>query len=115
MREPYVTAVELPAFARQARAVWSEAEFETFVTFIASHPEAGDLVSGGGGMRKIRWGRAGMGKRSGVRVIYYYTDRRWPLFLFNIYAKNEKSDLSAADRIGLRKLIAELKAVRKLS
>ncbi len=48
-------------------------------------------------------------------MIYYYTDRRWPLFLFNIYAKNEKSDLSAADRIGLRKLIAELKAVRKLS
>jgi hypothetical protein len=79
MREPYVTVVELPAFASRAKAVWTEAENETFVTYIACYPEAGDIIPETGGVRKIRWGRTGMGKRGGVRVIYYYYNASRPL------------------------------------
>jgi hypothetical protein len=63
MREPYVTVVESTAFARQASAIWSEAEYETFVTFIAANPEAGEFVPETGGVRKVRWRRPGSRKR----------------------------------------------------
>ncbi len=65
-------------------------------------------MQGTGGVRKYRVARAGRGKSGGVRVIYYcWTDRA--LFLIDVYAKNEKSDLSKAEKNKLRKLIAELK------
>ena len=61
---------------------------------IGANPEAGQLVPGTGGVRKIRWATAGQGKRGGARVIYYYYDRSIPLFALEIYAKNEKASLS---------------------
>ncbi len=78
---PYVTVVETSSFVREASAVWTSAEYETFVTFIALNPEAGDIVPESGGVRKVRWAPPGMGKRGGVRVIYYYATLEWPLFL----------------------------------
>ena len=55
-------------FVRQAAEVWDEAEHDAFVTFIASNPEIGDVIPDTGGVRKVRWSRAGSGKRGGVRV-----------------------------------------------
>ena len=81
-----------------------------FVSFIARWPEAGDLVSGGGGIRKVRWGRAGTGKRGGVRVIYYYHSEIMPLFLLAIYAKARKQDLTPAELKVLKALAANLRS-----
>jgi hypothetical protein len=56
---------------RYAGEVWSEAEQQEFITFIASNPEAGSIIRGSGGCRKVRWSRTGTGKRGGARVIYF--------------------------------------------
>jgi len=57
-----------PLFVSQAERVWSDAEGEEFVDFIADNPEAGDLIPETGSVRKVRWSRAGSGKQGGVRV-----------------------------------------------
>jgi hypothetical protein len=65
------TVAETPVFIRYADEVWSEAERQEFITFIASNPEAGSVIRGSGGCRKVRWSRTGTGKRGGARVIYF--------------------------------------------
>ena len=51
--------------------VWQDAERQEFINWIAATPDAGDLIVGTGGLRKVRWSRQGMGKRGGVRVVTY--------------------------------------------
>jgi hypothetical protein len=88
----------------------SDTEREELVTFVGANPEAGEIIPGTGGVRKIRWGLAGRGKRGGARVIYYYHDERFPVFLLAAYAKNEKSNLSMAERNAMRRVIPILVA-----
>ena len=64
------TVAETPVFVKYAADVWSDAEREAFIAWIAANPEAGDLIPGSGGCRKARWTAAGRGKRGGARVIY---------------------------------------------
>jgi hypothetical protein len=78
---------ETPLFVRQADSIWNEQEREEFVNYIARNPEAGDVIPESGGVRKVRWGRAGDGKRGGARVIYFYHDDTRPLYLLLVYAK----------------------------
>lgn len=66
------------------------------VDFLARNPLAGDLIPGAGGVRKLRWGLEGRGKRGGARVVYYYHDDEMPIFALTAYAKNERADLSQA-------------------
>lgn len=65
-----LTVAEMELFSRLVGDYWDEAERRELASFIALHPDAGDVVLGSGGVRKIRWSRRGMGKRGGVRVIY---------------------------------------------
>lgn len=67
-----VTVVEIPPLPSAANEIWCEAERSEFIDFIARNPTAGDVIRGSGGVCKVRWSRAGMGKRGGARVIYYY-------------------------------------------
>ncbi|OYY74721.1 MAG: hypothetical protein B7Y40_03880 [Gammaproteobacteria bacterium 28-57-27] len=67
-------------------------------------------MQGTGGVRKLRWGRAGRGKSGGVRVIYYYHDVRIPLFLLTVFGKNEQANLSQAERNVLSNLVDRLVA-----
>jgi hypothetical protein len=78
--------------------------------FIARNPEAGDLIPGSGGVRKVRWGRRGSGKRGGVRIIYFYHDPGMPLYLLMIYTKAQRDDLSPDARRTVQSLMARLKA-----
>jgi hypothetical protein len=68
------TVAETPIFIRYASEIWSEAERQEFITFIAANPEAGAVIRGSGGCRKVRWSRSGIGKRGGARVIYFVAD-----------------------------------------
>lgn len=72
------------------------------LNYLAYNPTAGDLIQGSGGVRKLRWGVEGRGKRGGARVIYFYCNADLPLFLLAAYAKNVRSDLSAAERKELK-------------
>jgi len=61
-----------------------------------------------GGARKLRWKAQGRGKSGGARAIYYYHDKSLPLFLLNVFAKNEKANLTKAERNEMRDLIPRL-------
>ena len=65
-----LTVIESPLFTKFWPDYWSDDEHGEFMAYIAGHPEAGDVVPGSGGCRKVRWGAGGKGKRGGVRVIY---------------------------------------------
>jgi hypothetical protein len=104
-----ITVAELPLFQRLARDVWDDVEREAFVDFIARNPEAGDVIPETGGVRKVRWGRQGSGKRGGARVIYFYHDRQMPLFLLLAYAKAQREDMTPDQKKLVRTLAAALR------
>ena len=108
MRSAPLTVVETPEFLTAVKHLLSDDERSLLVDYLADNPTAGALVAGTGGIRKLRWGLAGRGKRSGARVVYYYHDDAVPLFLLTAYAKNERADLSQADRNAFRRLTALL-------
>ena len=76
----------------------TEAERFDLVTFIARNPEAGAVVEGTGGVRKVRFARTGAGKSGGYRVITFFTGQNLPVFLITVYAKSQRENLSKAER-----------------
>lgn len=104
-----LTVVELALFLRAAAKVWSEGERDEFVDYVAANPEVGEVIPETGGLRKVRWTRQGMGKRGGVRVIYYYYDMELPLYLITVYAKAAREGLTPEEKRTLTALAAELK------
>jgi hypothetical protein len=105
-----ITVVEVEPFPSRAAEVWSDDERMAFISFIANSSDAGDLIPGSGGVRKVRWSRSGTGKRGGVRVIYYFHDESIPLFLLTVYPKSRKDDLSAAELKAIKKLVSVLRS-----
>jgi len=81
------TCAETPTFAADANKLWTEEERLEFFVWLASNPEAGDVIPKSGGCRKVRWSRSGTGKRGGVRVIYYTRLAAGEIWLLVIYAK----------------------------
>jgi hypothetical protein len=76
--------------------------------YLARNPNAGDLIKGAGGLRKVRMARRSGGKRGGARVIYYLHNEKLPLLLLMIYAKADKEDLSANQAKRLKKWVDEI-------
>ncbi|MCP4168068.1 MAG: addiction module toxin RelE [Chloroflexi bacterium] len=103
-----ITVVELPEFIRLVRKLLSENERSSFVDYLAAHPASGVIILGTGGIRKLRWRREGVGKSAGVRVIYYYYNDEFPLFLLTVFGKSEKMSLSKGERNELAKLTRKL-------
>lgn len=97
-----LTVVETPLFNKRWPAYWTQDEFGTFCAFVASHPVEGVVVPGTGGVRKLRWGRAGAGKSVGVRVIYVARSQAGELVLLTIYAKSHIETLKASTLKELR-------------
>ena len=97
-----LTVVETPLFNKLWPAYWTEDEFGTFCAFVASHPDEGVVVPGTGGVRKLRWGRAGAGKSGGVRVIYVARSQAGELVLLTIYVKSHIETLKASTLKELR-------------
>lgn len=98
------TVVELPEFIRHSRKLLPEDEIRDLINHLAAHPTSGVIIQGTGGIRKLRWKREGSGKSGGVRVIYYFYNDRYPLFLLTIFSKTEKGNLTQAERNELAKL-----------
>lgn len=79
-------------------------EYRTFQEVLIENPEAGDTIAGTGGFRKIRWGRPGMEKRGGFRVIYYNVTSKGRIYLALVYPKNELDDLTEEQKKALKQL-----------
>ena len=90
--------IEFPGYRRRADELLSRDEQHAIVDLIAYEPTCGDLIPGTGGLRKVRVGRGGSGKRGGARVIYYFYNTDFPVFVMALYAKNEKGDLNAREK-----------------
>jgi hypothetical protein len=90
-----LTIVETPTFVADADDLWSEEERLEFFAWIAANPEAGDVISGSGGCRKVRWSLAGMGKRGGGRAIYFVRTDSGELWMLVAYAKGVKGNIPA--------------------
>ncbi len=105
--------VELPAFERHRSEYLDDEAFSALQKTLMANPEAGDVIRGTGGLRKVRFGHEerGKGKRSGLRVIYYWWAPGRQFWLFTLYGKGEVSDLTAEQRKSVREVLkAELKA-----
>jgi len=76
---------------------------------MAQEPEGGDVIPGTGGVRKLRWGRSGSGKRGGARVIYFYHDMDRPLYLLLAYAKAQAGDMSPDEKKTVTAIAAAIK------
>lgn len=110
MRRRPVSVTELPGYRRRADELLTDTEQAAIVDLIAFDPTCGDLMPGTGGLRKVRVGRGGSGKRGGARVIYYFYNTNFPVLLVALYAKNEKADLSAREKTKFEMLVKEIMA-----
>lgn len=91
------TVVEFNLFSRLAEGRISDPERRALIDFVAAHPDAGDLIPGAGGMRKLRWAASGRGKSGGARVITYWHCEGCPIYLITIYLKSERANLDQAE------------------
>lgn len=98
-------------FERQAaQAGLSDEEVSLIVSVLAADPQAGDLIPGSGGARKLRFARRGEGKSGGFRTIHYFGGDDMPIFLLALVDKRQRGDLSAAERNQLAVLLPKLAA-----
>lgn len=106
------TIAETPEYIRRAEKLLSDDERRDVLQYLAAHPRSGDLMEGTGGVRKLRWARGGRGKSGGVRVIYYFHSDALPLYLLTLFAKNERANLSKAERNALADMVGILSTTR---
>ena len=108
MTIPPITVVETPTFKNDADRLLGEEERLELITYLASNPTAGAVISGTGGIRKVRWARENEGKSGGYRAIFYYHSEEIPLFALMVYPKSTKDNLTKGERNELKKFIREL-------
>ena len=101
--------VELPAFERNRSAYLTDEAFRGLQNAMLKNPEAGDVITGTGGLRKVRHGDAtrGKGKQGGLRIIYYWWELKRQFWLFTLYDKDELDDLSPKEKAVLKTLLKQ--------
>jgi hypothetical protein len=101
--------IETSFFTKQIARLMTDDEYSELQIELAKYPESGDLIPGGNGLRKLRWGAPGIGKRSGYRVIYYWTDAKNRIYMLMIYAKSTQQNLDKGQITALAKVVAQMK------
>jgi len=87
--------IETPFFTKALEQYLDDDEYARLQHHLNGHPEAGAMVPGSGGVRKLRWAAAGRGKRGGLRVIYYLRSARGEIWMLTLYGKNVREDIPA--------------------
>ena len=100
-----VLIVETPVFTRRVLKLMSDEDYRALQQTLVVDPERGAIIRHSGGLRKVRWARAGRGKRGGVRAIYYWARAREILLMLLVYGKNEQDDLTPEQLRILRALV----------
>ena len=99
--------IETPIFTADVRALLGDDEYAALQQHLVVQPNAGAVIAGTGGLRKIRWTTAGRGKRGGTRVIYYHVVAQAQIRMILIYRKGIKDDLTPREKVELRKINSE--------
>lgn len=99
--------IEATLFTKKLKYYLNDDQYNALQNLLMENPATGDIISGTGGLRKIRWGLKDKGKRGGVRIIYFWQKSEHQIYLLTIYAKNEMDDLSASDKKALKQMIGE--------
>jgi hypothetical protein len=105
--------IESPAFTRHLSRYLDDEGYKALQNELARNPQAGDVMPGTGGFRKVRWAdpRRGKGRRGGLRIMYYHFARDYQIWLMTLFDKDEASDLSPKEKAALKAAIqAELRA-----
>lgn len=99
--------IEVPTFRRSAAKLLDEDDVAALQMLLMLHPDAGKVISGSGGLRKVRVPAKGKGKRGGGRVIYYWVTADDQIFLLYAYAKNERADITPEQARLLRESLGQ--------
>jgi len=95
---------ETDEFVKAAKkAGMTEDERFDSITYVAQHPQAGDIIQGSGGCRKVRIPKEGKGKRGGYRVVTYYWDEETPVYLLTVISKGQTANLSETQKKHLKR------------
>ena len=100
--------IETPTFTRLLVSLLTDDEYSRLQNVLVENPERGDIIKGGGGIRKLRFALPGRGKSGGVRVIYYWLRDGGQIYMLLIYPKSKKDDLTDRETALLRDFVKEL-------
>src|SRR5258707_12060681 len=102
------TVVETPSYLADAERLFSPDERAAVVDRLAADARCGIVIPGSGGIRKVRFGFGARGKSGGARIIYLHSGDTVPVFVLTVFAKNEKANLSPAERNALAKIVTDM-------
>ncbi len=109
VERPLQTVVETAEFLTRSSKLMSDEQRARVVEMLARDPECGEILQGTGGVRKVRVALAGRGKSGGARVIYYFHSERLPVFALTVFAKNERANLTPAERNAMAAVVRAIK------
>jgi mRNA-degrading endonuclease RelE of RelBE toxin-antitoxin system len=101
--------VETSPFTAQLENYLNDDEYREMQNYLLENPNAGMIMRGSGGIRKLRWAARGKGKSGGVRVIYYWANQKEHIYLLTLYSKGEQANIDAATLKRVVKLLEALK------
>lgn len=104
-----VVFIETTGFTNWIADYLSDDEIRMLQNHLVENPEAGKIIRGSGGVRKLRWARSGMGKSGGLRIIYYWAKSRDQIYLLTAYSKSERENIDAAT---LARIAKQLEAIK---
>ena len=99
--------VETPVFTKRVLEALTDDEYRELQYYIAEHPEAGSIIPGSHGLRKLRWTISGKGKRGGTRIIYCWLRPRDTILTLFVFKKSERSNLSEGELQTLKAIAAK--------
>lgn len=99
--------VETPLFTAQVTELLSDADYSGLQAALVLRPDTGAIIPGSGGIRKLRWGREGKGKRGGVRILYYWHVRDDAIYMLLIFSKAHREDVTPRQLKTLRRVVKE--------
>lgn len=102
-----LTFVETHVFTRRVTALLPDVQYRALQWTLGIAPDLGAVIPGTGGLRKVRWGRDGRGKRGGLRIIYYWHKPAGVIYLLLVFEKTRRADLTADERRALARLVRE--------
>ena len=100
--------IETSGFSKIRENYFDDSQFNMLQLYLMDRPDSGNIIKGSGGIRKLRWGMQGQGKRGGVRVIYYWITKDNQILFLIAYAKSKASDLSQNAIKTMREIVKDL-------